>query len=146
MTVKLTPRLIQAVAHNRDGLYNVVYLYGKEETVTFLLDTVVVLTASAQPDKKVARIKANFLADEWYGDILHGRRPAVPECDVLILENIQAMAGREVMEEILYGVFDHFLESHRRLIFTGNGPTSRMLQLADRIRAQIDGGVALELE
>ena len=146
MTVKLTERLGQAVAHNRDGLYNVVYLYGNEESVTLLLDTVVVLTASAQPDKKVARIKANFLADEWYRDILQGRRPAVPECDVLILEGIHEVAGREVMEQLLYGVFDHFLESHRRLIFTGNGPTSQIQSLAERIRAQIDGGVALELE
>ena len=145
MTTQLTGQLVQSIVDNRNGLYDVVYLYGKEESVSLLLD-VVVLTASAQLDKKVTRIKAGFLADEWCRDILQGRKLAMPEGDILIMENIHEVAGREHMEQLLYGLFDRFLESHRRLIITGNVPTAQILLLAERIRAQIDGGVAFCLE
>ena len=56
------------------------------------------------------------------------------------------MAGRESIEEYLYGYLDRLLESKQQFIVTGAAPTAQILPLAERIRAQIDGGVSFHIE
>ena len=146
MTMQVSEKLACTVANNEAGLYDVVYFYGAREKLAGRVDTVVAKIGETQPEMKIFRTQAAPLVDRWISNIQKGYGKFMPDCDLFILEEVQKMAGKESMEQELYFIFDRFLESHRRLIITGNVPTAQMLPLAERIRAQIDGGVAFCLE
>ena len=42
----------------------------------------------------------------------------------------------------LYGILDWLLENNRQIVITGTVPTAAIANLAPRIKAQIDGGIA----
>lgn len=66
---------------------------------------------------------------------------AMPSCDLYIFEHIDGVAGKESVEQRLYGILDWLLENGRQIIITGSAPTAAIRNLAPRIRAQIDGGI-----
>lgn len=146
MTVQNSEKMIHSIVRNEAGLYDVVYFYGNGKSIGTLLDELTAELEKTEPDIRVFRTEAASLHEKWVWNLQRGYKNRLPECDLFVLENIQNVAGREYMEEELYGIFDRFLEGHRRLIITGNAPTAQMLPLAERIRAQIDGGVAFCLE
>lgn len=67
------------------------------------------------------------------------------DCDLLLVDDIQVMAGRERTEQEFLIFLDAMISADRRVAITGNGPPSMLQGLDSRIRSRLAGGLALEI-
>ena len=128
-------KLIQEVVRNQGNLYNVVYLYGAAGKTASVAEAVLREIQDQRPGARV--VHTNGAA--FCKGILEGSGEYLG--DVLIFEDLQTLAGREIAEQILYGILDAYLESGKQVIVTGDAPLYEMLCLASRIQAQLLGGL-----
>ncbi len=66
-------------------------------------------------------------------------------CDLLLVDNIQAIAGRERTEQEFLTLLDALISSDRRIAITGNAPPSGLAGLEAGIRSRLAGGLAVEI-
>ena len=147
MAVHTYKKLVDAIVRRDSSLYDVVYFHGCQESIRPLLDSIVREYSKSHPSQTVIRISGDEFRDDLIHKLSHGYRVNFAfDCDLLIFEDIDQVAGRESIEEYLYGYLDRLLESKQQFIVTGAAPTAQILPLAERIRAQIDGGVSFHIE
>ena len=65
--------------------------------------------------------------------------------DLLVLENVQEIAGKKATMQHFYGVFDKVYESGGQIVVTSSEPPSMIHNLDDRIKTQLVGGMICEV-
>lgn len=139
--------VIDAIVARENSIYDVVYFCGDAKTIQAALKEAEHKYAEHHPEAVVIREDAADFYNTTMRNLQEGRRSALYyDCDLYIFSRINLIAGREVNEQRLYGILDWLLEHGRQIIVTGSEPTEDISRLAPRIRAQLDGGVALRLE
>lgn len=66
-------------------------------------------------------------------------------CDLLLIDNIQAIAGRKHTEQEFLTLLEALTSSDRRIAITGNAPPSGLAGLEAGIRSRLAGGLAVEI-
>lgn len=128
-------KLIQEVVRNQGNLYNVLYLYGNAEKTASVAEEILREMERQRPGARVVHTNGTAFCQSVLNDSIGYVG------DVLVFENLQEVAGREIAEQILYGILDAYLESGKQVIVTGDAPLYDMLCLASRIQAQLLGGL-----
>ena len=147
MTESIQLKIIDQVVRRESAVYDVVYFYGDHQSTQSVVNKIESVYKERFATSVIVRTTAAEIWQKKYLEIRNGifYSPA-PVCDLYILEHIEEIAGREVIEQHLYGVLDSLLESGKQIIITGSEPAMNLLTLAPRIRAQIDGGLALSVD
>lgn len=140
-------RIAEAILRKERGIYSLVYFYGDSEGIFAVLDEIVAKFEKHSPEAGIIRVNAEVFCSETIQSIREGIffSPHC-DCDLYIFENIGEVAGRETIEQRLYGILDWLLEHGRQIIVTGSAPTADLRTLAPRICAQLDGGVSFPME
>ena len=141
-----TKETIDAIVDNDGALYDVVYLYGSWAAVAARVEDILGAYRGKYPQNSVQHNDGEWFLAETIHTVRMGRRCQLPECDLYVLENIDKVAGRESAEQRLYGILDNQLENKRRILVTGKEPLCNAITLADRINAQVAGGVSFPVE
>jgi len=72
-------------------------------------------------------------------DMLLTAAPVFPDCDALIIEDCDTLAGDEIAEEALFHLYNQAREANRAMLLTARTPASRwgiaLPDLASRLRA-----------
>ena len=139
-------RIAEAIAWKESGIYSLVYFYGNPQGILAALSEITETYKKYCPAAKIIRVNAEAFCIETIHSIREGIFSSQCDCDLYIFENIGAVAGRETIEQRLYGILDWLLEHGRQIIVTGSAPTSELRTLAPRICAQLDGGVSFPME
>ena len=145
MATELQRKMIEKIVSRNTSVYDVMYFYGNQQAIRQLLTEIEEKYQAARPNSRILRTTAARLREEYIRHLLNGTHGCYT-CDLFILENIQELAGSEYAEQRLYGHLDWLLENRRQLIITGTEPVGDILCLAPRIRAQIEGGICLQVE
>ena len=145
MSEQLQKKIVDAIVDRETNLYDVVYLYGNQETAAAMTAALEEEYTKKHPHAGICRTDADSFREETRKQIPGGEAWGA-DCDLFIFENIDGIAGLEINEQRLYGILDWLLENRRQILVTGTVPTVQILTLAPRIRAQIDGGIAICLE
>jgi len=67
-------------------------------------------------------------------------------CDVLLLEEVPFLAGKDKTQEELVYTLDALANAGKRIIFTGNQPPAQIKNLGRRLRSRLDGSVTVPIE
>lgn len=127
----LVREVLQQIIRRKSPVYDVVYFYGAPEATAAVIDTLV------EGCEACGKITVRKNRDYLY--LVTPGAEKAPKCDLFIFEGIDAVAGCECAEQVLYGLLDGCLEGDIQIVITGSAPVTQ--RLAPRIRAQIDGGI-----
>lgn len=142
-------KIFDVVLENKNGLYNVVHLYGAVDATGKLIDRIAEEVKAKNPDLLVVQTTGAAFFRELISSIRYGDVSAWQESlrgDVFLLDDIEAVAGRESAEQHLYGLLDWYLERKKQIVVAGQAPLKDISNLAPRICAQLAGGINLLVE
>lgn len=141
-----TQQILRELTDRRTDLYDVVYFYGDPDKTLGLIARLRTELTNRHPETTVRHRTGTAFASDVRERCFRGRLGDICRDyrgDLLILEGLDAVAGKETTEQALYGVLDWYLESGKRLVITGTAPLTAISALAERISAQISGGISL---
>lgn len=141
----------QAVASQPGTKYNPLFLYGGVGIgKTHLLQAVGNILAAKSPDWKVLYISMEQFVQEFV-DALRLRKTAVfarhyRTADVLIVDDVQFIAGKEKMQEEFFHTFNALHQANKQIIISADKPPKDIPTLEDRLRSRFQGGMSIDMQ
>ena len=142
----------QAVAASPGTRYNPLFLYGGVGIgKTHLIQAVGnVLASRDQGANKVLYISTEQFVQEFV-DALRFRKTAdfasyYRTADVLIVDDVQFIAGKEKMQEEFFHTFNALHQANKQIIISSDKPPKDIPTLEDRLRSRFAGGMSIDMQ
>ncbi|MGH7193773.1 MAG: chromosomal replication initiator protein DnaA, partial [Candidatus Saccharimonadales bacterium] len=141
----------QAIAQKPGAKYNPLFLYGGVGIgKTHLIQAVGNVLARKNPDSKVLYISTEQFVQEFV-DALRFRKTAAfarhyRTADVLIVDDIQFIAGKEKIQEEFFHTFNALHQANKQIILSADKPPKEIPTLEDRLRSRFEGGMEIDMQ
>lgn len=140
----------QAVAQQPGTKYNPLFLYGGVGIGKTHLIQAVGNTLAAKNGAKVLYISTEQFVQEFV-DALRFRKTAAfarhyRTADVLIVDDIQFIAGKEKMQEEFFHTFNALHQANKQIILSADKPPKDIPTLEDRLRSRFAGGMGIDMQ
>ncbi len=140
-----------SVAEQPGRSYNPLFIHGHAGLgKTHLLQAIAHYVRSVYPRSTVRYVTTeNFL--NQFVDAIRTNTPndfkrRYREIDVLLLDDIQFIEGREGLQEELFHTFNHLHESNRQIVLSSDRPPDAMSTLEDRLRSRFKMGLITDIQ
>lgn len=140
-----------AVAEHPAQNYNPLLIYGDSGLgKTHLLYAIANVIRKNDPHAKIVYIKGDDFINEFIELIRAGRgnefRAKYREADLLLVDDVQFVAGKEQVQNEFFHTFNTLYESGRQIVLTSDRPPSEMTLLDDRLRTRFEWGLLVDVE
>jgi len=141
-----------AVAERPGNQYNPLFIYSPPGLgKTHLLYAIGNLILKKNPNKKVAYLSAEAFVNELIESIQHHRMSEFREkyrsrYEVLLIDDIQFIAGRVKTEEEFFHTFNALHSLKRQIVLTSDRPPKEIKNLEDRIRTRFEWGLVADIQ
>jgi chromosomal replication initiation ATPase DnaA len=102
------------------------------------------------PEKLVACLSAAAFVEELVAAMQEGSverwRMRYRAADVLILDDIQQLVGKERTQEELFHLFNHLLGKGAQVVLASDRTPRDLIGLADRLRSRFEGGLVVGVQ
>ena len=147
---KLAYAASQAVAEHPAQNYNPLLIYGDSGLgKTHLLYAIANVIRRNDQNAKIVYIKGDDFINEFIELIRAGRgnefRAKYREADLLLVDDIQFVAGKEQVQNEFFHTFNTLYESGRQIVLTSDRPPSEMTLLDDRLRTRFEWGLLVDV-
>ncbi len=139
-----------AVARKPGSSYNPLYLYGNVGLgKTHLLQGISNVIRAKHKNLKVVYTTADrFLTD--YVASIKGRsvdklREKYRQIDVLVIDDVQFLAGKKATQEELYNIFNILYEAGKQIVLSGDRPPKELTELEPRLQSRFEWGITVDL-
>ncbi len=141
----------EAVAERRTMAYNPLFLYGQSGLgKTHLLYAIANRIQQTHPDFNIVYIKGDQFTNEFIEAVRNGKnyefRDKYRNADLLLIDDIQFIAGKEATQEEFSHTFNTLYESGRQIVLTSDRVPSDMLKLEDRLRTRFEWGLIVDIQ
>ncbi len=131
--------------------YNPLFIYGHSGLgKTHLLYAVINYMRKNHPHLKIVYKRCETFLDELIKAIKSGSTAAFKEkyrsADVLLIDDVQFLAGKEQTQEEFFHTFSVLYESDRQIILTSDRPPKEIKPLEDRLRTRFEGGLLADVQ
>ncbi|MDD5606645.1 MAG: chromosomal replication initiator protein DnaA [Candidatus Pacebacteria bacterium] len=139
-----------AVAENPGNIYNPFFLYGGVGLgKTHILQAIGNQIAKNFKKKNIKYISSERFTTELISSI-HNRtvedfKNKYKKIDVLIIDDIQFLSGREKTQEEFFHIFNILYEKNRQIIVSSDRPPKSISYLAERLRSRFEGGMTADI-
>lgn len=139
-----------AVAKNPTE-YNPLFIYGNSGLgKTHLLYAIINYMKRNHPGLKIVYKKCETFLAELIDAIQSGYVAPFKEkyrgCDVLLIDDIQFLAGKEQTQEEFFHTFSSLYESEKQIILTSDRPPKDIKPLSDRLKTRFEGGLLADVQ
>ena len=145
----LAVRAARAVASAPGESYNPLYVLGPEGCGKSTLLAAIGNRIREERGLLVGYVDARAfeaeLIDALERDRLEAWRARYRRADVLLMDDVDALAGTERAQDELFHLFDGLHRKGRQLVFAGAAPP-QSLDLPERLRSRLESGLVVELE
>jgi chromosomal replication initiator protein len=140
----------QAVATNPGVKYNPLFLYGGVGLgKTHLMQAVGNEIVKAQPDSHVLYISTETFVKEFLESIRFKKKgfsDKYRNVDVLIVDDMQFIAGKEKTQEEFFHTFNALHQANKQLIISSDKPPKSIPTLTERLRSRFEWGMAIDIQ
>ncbi len=128
--------------------YNPLYLYsGVGMGKTHLLNAI---GLKLKPRKKVMFISAERFMYHFVKSIKSNEmikfKDNFRNTDVLLIDDIQFMNGKEALQEEFFHTFSALLDKGAQIVFTADRPPSKLTRIQERIKSRFSGGLVIDIQ
>ena len=139
-----------ATAQNPGQVYNPLFIYGGVGLgKTHLLQAVGNEIVKNFQQKKVKYIPTEKFVSEVISAIRNRQtdtfKAKYQKIDVLIIDDIQFLAGKEKTQEEFFYIFNSLYEKNKQIILSSDRPPKAITSLAERLRSRFDGGMMADI-
>tara|TARA_Y100001970_G_scaffold285210_1_gene404302 strand:+ start:2641 stop:4029 length:1389 start_codon:yes stop_codon:yes gene_type:complete len=136
-------KVSEKIAH-----YNPFYLYaGVGMGKTHLLNAI---GLKLKEDKKVTFISAERFMYQFVKSLKSNEMVKFKDnfrnTDVLIIDDIQFMNGKEAMQEEFFHTFNTLIEKGSQVILSADRPPSKLIKIQERIKSRFSGGLVVDIQ
>ena len=147
---KLAYAAARAVADAPAEHYNPLFIYGDSGLgKTHLIYAIAHEIRTKTPNAKIVYIKGDDFTNELVEAIRTGKnvefRSKYRDADLLLMDDVQFIAGRKQTQEEFFHTFNTLYESGRQIVLTSDRPPSEMTQLEDRLRTRFEWGLLVDV-
>ena len=147
---KLAYAASQAVAEHPAQNYNPLLIYGDSGLgKTHLLYAIANVIRRNDQNAKIVYIKGDDFINEFIELIRAGRgsefRAKYREADLLLVDDVQFVAGKEQVQNEFFHTFNNLYESGKQIVLTSERPPSEMTLLDDRLRTRFEWGLLADV-
>ena len=140
-----------AISRNPGTGYNPCLIYGGVGLgKTHLVQAIGNSVYREFPDLKVAYVTVETFANEFILSIQkktgHQFKNKYRLVDVLLIDDIQFLEGKEGTQEELFHTFNALYDANKQMVFTSDRPVSEIRSLSDRLRSRFERGLNVDLQ
>ncbi len=140
-----------AVAQAPGKSYNPLFLYGGVGLgKTHLLHAIGQYVASHKKGARVAYLSSEKFTNEYIDAIQNSQlvrfRKKYRQTDVLLIDDIQFLAGKERIQEEFFHTFNALHEAHKQIVLTCDRPASEIQNLEHRLVSRFEWGLVTDLQ
>ena len=140
-----------AVATNPSNAYNPLFLYGNSGLgKTHLLYAIMNEIRKNYPDKNICYIKIDDFINEMVESLkmktMIEFRQKYRQVDVLLVDDVQFLGGKEAMQEEFFHTFNALYDAHKQIVLTSDRPPKEIKTLADRLRTRFEQDLIADIQ
>ncbi len=140
-----------AVAQQPGKSYNPLFLYGGVGLgKTHLLHAIGQHVVNNKKGARVAYVSSEKFTNEYIdaiqNNLLVKFRRKYRQTDVLLIDDIQFLAGKERIQEEFFHTFNALHESHKQIVLTCDRPASEIQNLEHRLVSRFEWGLVTDLQ
>jgi len=146
----------QAVANNPGRVYNPLYIYGDVGLgKTHLLQAIAHLLLPTNPALKINYTTTEKFTNEVIyaiqnarsnGDLIDSFHRRYRSVDVLLIDDIQFLAGKERTQEEFFHTFNELHNSGKQIVLTSDCPPKEIATLQERLTTRFEWGLIADIQ
>ena len=147
---KLAFAAAKAVTEKPGENYNPLFIYGDSGLgKTHLLYAIANALRKKRPEARIVYVKGDDFTNELIASIRENRnaefREKYRQTDILLMDDIQFIAGKIQTQEEFFHTFNTLYESGRQIVLTSDRPPKEITQLEDRLRTRFEWGLMVDV-
>ncbi|HYA48099.1 MAG TPA: chromosomal replication initiator protein DnaA [Burkholderiales bacterium] len=140
-----------AVAKNPARSYNPLYIYGGAGLgKTHLMNAIGHYTLAQNNPLKILYVTTEKFMNDLVNHLQYGKvlefRQKYRSVDVLLMDDIHYLSGRERTKEEFFHTFNHLYDSQKQIVITSDCPPKEIPHLEDRFRSRFEWGLIADLK
>ena len=148
---RFTHAACKAVASNPANIYNPLFIFGGSGLgKTHLLHAIGHAVRETRVDARVTYVPAERFTNEMIFAIQHGQtmafRNRYRNVDVLLIDDIQFLAGKESTQEEFFYTFNALRDAHKQVVVTADKPPKDIRMLEERLISRFNQGLVTDVK
>lgn len=142
----------KAVADDPSNLYNPLFIHGPSGLgKTHLLYAITNQLIISNPDSHVLYVKGEDFTNQLVDFItqkepMHFFRDKYRNVDVLLVDDIQFIAGKTATQEEFFHTFNALHQENKQIIVTSDRPPRDMTTLEERLKSRFEWGLIVDMQ
>ncbi len=141
----------QAVAQKPGAAYNPLFIYGNSGLgKTHLLHAIKNEILKNDSSMKIAYVKGDDFTNEIVDSLRHVSqaefRAKYRNADVLLVDDVQFIGGKESTQEEFFHTFNTLYESKKQIVLTSDRPPKEIKTLEDRLLTRFEWGLLADIQ
>lgn len=140
-----------AVSKTPAEIYNPLFIYGQSGLgKTHLMYAIANVIRDSHPQYKIIYVKGEDFTNELVTAIQEGNvqnfRTKYRMTDLLLIDDIQFIAGKERTQEEFFHTFNALYEANRQIVLTSDRPPKEINTLEDRMKTRFEWGLLADIQ
>ncbi len=140
-----------AISESKSEQYNPLFIYGGVGLgKTHLAHAIANYALEQDQTKNIKYLSSESFTNELIHSIKSNNmgsfREKYRKVDLLMIDDIQFLAGKEATQEEFFHTFNTLRENGKQIILTSDRPPSSLSSIADRLRSRFEGGLIADIQ
>ncbi len=141
----------QAVVKNPQHAYNPLFFYSSSGLgKTHLIQSIGNEMKRVFPDKHILYVTAEKFTNDYISAVQNNRantfREKYRKFDVLIIDDIQFISGKEQTQNELFHLFNTLYEQNKNIVFSSDKHPNHIIGLEDRLKTRFNAGMTIDIQ